>query len=63
MKGLISEKKKIVMPCWWGSETQKFGVKQVNKNQITKITEKCKKKGDSLTLKLNVGEQVNTKVL
>ena len=35
MKGLISEE--IVLPCQWGSEAQTFGIKQVDKGQISTV--------------------------
>ena len=34
-KGLLSNE--TVLPRWWGRETREFGIKQVDKEQITTV--------------------------
>ena len=50
-----------MVQCGWGSETPIFDIKQVDKDQITKITEKCKKV-ESRVLKFNGLVSIETMV-
>ena len=47
VKGLVY--KETLEPCWWGSDSLKFGVKQVDRDQITTAKADCKADASSVS--------------